>query len=452
MRVAVIGAGIIGVTTAYELSADGHQVTVFERRGSVAAEASFANAGVIAPGCVTPWAAPGMPAKVLGQLFARHAPVRLRPGMNPATLRWLWAWWRACRLRTYRANRLRMQRLAGYSRERLHHLTADLKLDYERADGYLMLLRSAKDLALAQPGLALLTEQATRFDLLDAAQCRAVEPGLSPDTPLHAGIYLPDDEVGNCRQFAHLLRHEAQRLGARFRFHSDVSRIIPGPQPQLVHTHAPPDNAVLLAAAGNADRRAFADTQPMSPAVATGPITQTFDAVVICNALGAPALLRPHGLKLPLLAVHGHSITAPLRQHETHPDHGPRAGLMDERYQVAISRLGARVRVAGGAEIGGSLDQHDERVLATLYKVLHDWFPGTAHLSQVQRWKGARPMLPDGPPVLGRSGIDGVWLNLGHGSSGWALACGSARLLADSLAGRAPAIDIEGLGVERLTG
>jgi D-amino-acid dehydrogenase len=447
MRVAVIGAGIIGVTTAYELNADGHQVTVFERRGSVAAEASFANAGIVAPGYVTPWAAPGMPGKVLRHLFARHAPVRLRPTLSPATLKWLWTWWRACRLRTYRANRLRMQRLAGYSRERLHHVTHDLKLDFERAEGCLMLLRSAGDLALAQPGLAVLSEQNTRFNVLDAVQCRAVEPGLNPDGDLHAGIYLPGADVGNCRQFAHLLRQEAQRLGVRFRFHTSVSRIIPGAQPQVVHTHAPPDNTATLIVAGNADRPTFTDTQPMT----SGPVTQAFDAVVVCNALGAPALLRPHGLKLPLLAVHGYSITAPLRLHESHPEHGPRAALMDERYKVAISRLGARVRVAGGAEIGGSLQQHDARAIATLYKVLHDWFPGAAHLSQAQRWKGARPMLPDGPPVLGRSPIDGVWLNLGHGSSGWALACGSARLLADGLAGRTPSIDIEGLGIERLT-
>jgi D-amino-acid dehydrogenase len=446
MKVAVIGAGIIGVTTAYELSADGHDVTVFERRGSVAAEASFANAGVVAPGYVTPWAAPGMPGKVLQHLFSRHAPVRVRPGLRPDTVAWLWKWWRACRLRTYRANRLRMQRLAWYSRERLHTLTRDLKLDYERADGYLVLLRAPRDLALAQPGLDMLTELKARFDTLDAAQCRIVEPALNPDTPLHAGIYLPDDEVGNCRQFALLLRNEAQRLGARFRFHTEVSQINPGAQPSLVHEYEPPENSVLLTAPAETGNAGFQDTLPMPPR----PITETFDAIVVCAALGAPALLRPHGLTLPLQAVHGYSITAPLRLHEADPSHGPRAALMDERYKVAISRLGTRVRVAGSAEIGGSLTQHHDGAIATLYKVLHDWFPGAARMSQAQRWKGARPMLPDGPPVLGRSGIDGVWLNLGHGSSGWALACGSARLLADGLAGRTPAIDTEGLGIERL--
>ena len=146
------------------------------------------------------------------------------------------------------------------------------------------------------------------------------------------------------------------------------------------------------------------------------------------------------------------SVTAPLRQLQSHPDRGPRSALMDEHYKVAISRMGARLRVAGSAELGGSLAHHHAGALDTLYKVLNDWFPGAAELGQAQVWKGARPMLPDGPPVLGPSGIEGVWLNLGHGSSGWALSCGSARLLADALAGRTPAIDTEGLGIERLRG
>ena len=171
--------------------------------------------------------------------------------------------------------------------------------------------------------------------------------------------------------------------------------------------------------------------------------------MVVCAALGASALLRPHGLKLPLQPVYGYSITAPLRQHHGHPDHGPRAALMDERYKIAISRIGNRVRVAGSAEIGGSADRINPASIETLYKVLHDWYPGAAHMSQVQRWKGARPMLPDGPPVLGESGLPGVWLNLGHGGSGWALACGSARVLADRIGGRPAAIDLARLGVDR---
>jgi len=439
MRVAVVGAGIIGVTTAYELAADGHEVIVYERRGTVAAETSFANAGVLAPGYVTPWAAPGMPRKVLGMLLARHAPVRLCRGGEPGLWRWIRQWRQACAQPVWQANRRRMQRLAFYSRERLVELTRALALDYEHSTGYLVLLRSAGDLALARPGLKLLAELNTRFKLVNAEQCRMIEPSLNAETALHAGIHLPDDQVGNCRQFAMLLRQQAEQLGARFQFRTRVEQVLAGRRPELRLAPVAPEDTP--------ERDSELAPEPASEVDAS---SQTFDAVVICAALGAGALLEPHGLALPMRAVHGYSVTVPVRRIEAHPDHGPRSALMDERYKVAISRIGSRIRVAGSAELGGRLGTHDPAAFETLYKVLHDWFPGTANLAQPQHWKGARPMLPDGPPVLGASGIAGVWVNLGHGSSGWALACGSARVLADALARRTPAIDVEGLGIERV--
>jgi D-amino-acid dehydrogenase len=446
MRVAVIGAGIVGVTTAHELACDGHDVQVFERCGSVAAETSFANAGLVAPGYVTPWAAPGMPGKVLRNLLSRHAAVRVDPRLDAAAVRWMWRWWRACDEHTHVANRARMQRLAMFSKQRLDDITHRLKLDYERSDGILVLLRTPQDLALAKPGLGHLADMRIKFRLLDARQCALVEPGINTEVALHAGVYLPEDEVGNCRQFAHLLRVEAQALGAAFRFHADVLEIVPGRKPEVVHVYAPPEESSLPGTPEDDGSGDAAVTQPMP----FEPARESFDAVIVCAALGSAPLLARHGLKLPLAAVHGYSVTAPIRHDELHPDRGPRSAVMDEHFKVAVSRLGSRVRVAGSAEIGGSLRRHSQGALDTLYKVLNDWFPGVARMSHAQLWKGARPMLPDGPPVLGASGLPGIWLNLGHGSSGWALSCGSARVLADLVAGRRPGTDIEGLGVERL--
>ena len=423
MRVAVIGAGIVGVTTAYELARDGHAVTVFERRASVAEETSFANAGVVAPGYVTPWAAPGMPAKVLRYLLSRHAPVRLARPMARGQWGWMWRWWRACRAPVHAANRQRLYRLACYSQQRLSQLGQELGLAHEQSRGYLVLLRSARDLAGARGSLGLLAELGVKFHLVDGARARTLEPGLNPETALHAAVHLPDDEVGNCRQFAHLLRAEAQCLGAVFQFQRSVLALQAGDKPAVRHA--------------DSSTPGRAETSP-------------FDALVVCAAMGSAALLRPLGLHLPLAPVHGYSITAPLRLLESHPHLGPASAVMDEKYKVAISRLGQRVRVAGSAELGGSLGRHSEGAIHTLHKVLDDWYPGCAQRAQVQAWKGARPMLPDGPPVLGASGLPGVWLNLGHGSSGWALACGSARVLADQLLGQAPAIDVEGLDVSRL--
>jgi D-amino-acid dehydrogenase len=423
MRVAVIGAGIIGVTTAFELAVDGHAVTVFERRSSVAEEASFANAGVVAPGYVTPWAMPGMAAKVAGFLMRRHAPVRLSLPLTRDDIAWLWRWYQSCELSTYTANRARMQRLAFYSHTRLKEITEHFLLEYDRSVGYMVLLRGEKDSKLVQPGLQVLRDAGVAFKEITAEEARAIEPAISADMQFLGAIHLPNDEVGNCRQFALLLRNEAQALGVNFEFNSAVGPLDPA-------------NAVSL---------------PVWTLDAQAPINRQFDAVVICGGVDSAELLRPLGLNIPLAPVYGSSISAPIRESMN----APRSALMDERYKVAIARLGNRVRVAGSAEIGGSLAKKHPAAIQTLYKVLHDWFPGAVRIANtgaaVQEWKGARPMLPDGPPVIGATGIRGIWLNLGHGSSGWALSCGCARAVADLMGGRAPEVDIEGLGVERLT-
>ena len=337
-----------------------------------------------------------------------------------------------------------MHRLAHFSRERLLQLATRLHLDFERAQGFLVLLRSARELAVAEAGVRALAELGVAPAVLDAAACRAIEPGLNPATPLHAGIYSKDDEVGNCREFTHLLRKEAERAGAIFRFNAHVEQIRAGKEPGLRVLQAAHD--ARDEALRSRDASEWPTTQPQA-----GETTEpSFDAIVVCAAVDSRPLLKPLGVHLPLIAVHGYSVTAPLRHDDQHLHLEPRAALMDERYKVAISRLGQRVRVAGSAEIGGDAERQNERAQATLDMVLDDWFPGVTRRSAAQRWKGARPMLPDGPPVLGPSGAEGIWLNVGHGGSGWALSVGSARLVADAMVGRKTPIEIDGLGIERL--
>lgn len=403
MKIAIIGAGIIGVTTAYELAVDGHEVHVFERRASACEEASFANAGVLAPGYVTPWAAPGMPSKVLKYLFKPHAPVRMGLPFRHGEVAWLRQWLKACQPDSYAANRAAMQSLASYSFERLQTLTETLSLDYDRAAGYMTLLRSEEELAQMQPSLQVLKDVGYEYKVMDAAAARKIEPALSLETALHAVIYLPNDAVANCRQFALLLRDKAQALGTKFHFNRAVGSLIQqGLQGIRVDD-------------------------------------ESFDRVVVCAGVDSAALLKPLGVHVALIPVYGYSVSAPIRD----PMDAPVSGVMDERFKVAISRIGNRVRVAGGAQIGGVAEKMNESAIQTLYKVLSDWFPGAADTkNQVQVWKGARPMLPDGPPRIGQSGADNVWLNLGHGSSGWALSCGSARLLADKISGKKPTMEL----------
>jgi D-amino-acid dehydrogenase len=424
MRVAVIGAGIIGVTTAFELAADGHEVTVFERRASVAEETSFANAGLVAPGYVTPWAAPGMPGKVARFLLSEHAPVRVTLPLSRDDIAWMWKWYQSCDLASYVANRTRMQRLAFYSRARLHDITDHFALEYDRTSGYMVLLRDEKDRKLVEPGLQVLRDAGVTFKEIGAEDARKIEPAINPDAEFSGAIHLPNDEAGNCRQFAMLLRTEAQACGVNFEFNTAVEPLDPA-APGSLHVWTLGDET---------------------------PVQRHFEAVIVCGGVDSAALLRPLGLRIPLAAVYGYSISAPIRD----PFNAPRSALMDERYKVAITRMGSRVRVAGSAEIGGLPEKKRAASIQTLYKVLHDWFPGAAQLANtgagVQEWKGARPMLPDGPPMIGATGIPGIWINLGHGSSGWALACGSARVVADLMGGHEPEVDIDGLGIERLNG
>jgi D-amino-acid dehydrogenase len=432
MKIAVVGAGIVGITTAYELARDGHEVTVYERRGAAAEEASFANAGVLAPGYVTPWAAPGMPWRVIKQMMGSHSAFRINFPLSMQEMAWLWSFWRACNHKTYQSHRSALQQLAFYSRSQLHDIIERHSLEMDRSLGYLVALRSEKELAQVQGGLAMLRELGVPFAQLDETAAREIEPAINTDTHFAGAIHLPDDEVANCRQFALLLKDECRRMGVAFEFNSSVQKV------QLASKESAAAATLLVAStAGDSQLSGFsrithADAAPVQ--------TCTADAVVLCTGAQSHALLHPLGIKLPLASVYGYSVSAHIKE----PLNAPRSGLMDERYKVSITRLGQRVRVAGSAQIGGGVGHLHPAAMKTLYKVLHDWFPGAAVMSHgVQQWQGARPMLANRPPAIGRAAQRGLWLNLGHGSSGWALSCGSARLLADSIANRSSEINAQ---------
>lgn len=439
MKIAVVGAGIVGMTTAYELARDGHEVTVYDRRGAAAEESSFSNAGVLSPGYVTPWAAPGMPWKVAKQMLRSHSAFRLQLPLAAADLTWLWHFWRACNGPSYQKHRTALQQLAFYSRSQLHAITERHSLEYDRANGYLIALRTEKDRALVQNSLNVLRDLGVAFAELDEAAARAIEPAINADTRFVGAIHLEQDEVANCRQFALLLKDECKRLGVDFEFNTSVVSLreeSASPIKQGVELH--------VTAAANPPLLSGVNTPPR----AQPSLSSRFDAAAICAGVDANALLTAHNIHLPLRPVYGYSVSAHIKE----PLNAPRSGLMDEHYKVSITRLGQRVRVAGSAQVGGRSGKMNSAAIQTLYKVLHDWYPGAAVMSQgVQEWQGARPMMANRPPVIGRMrASSSIWLNLGHGSSGWALSCGSARVLADQIAHHSCAIDTRAFALDDL--
>jgi D-amino-acid dehydrogenase len=439
-HVAVIGGGIVGTCTAWYLNQHGFEVTVFERREAVARETSWGNAGVVAPAYVTPWAAPGMPWKVLSYLFAAEAPVLFRPVASAALARWLAAWLGQCTLERYRMNKSRMQRLAFYSRDQLHALRAGLRIEDGVRQGYLQLMRSQRDLAMAAPAIAMLQEAGVPHQLLDAAACRELEPALSVHTPLAGALHLPQDESASCPAFAQGLADAAIKAGVRFAFGHTVMRIrvenrrVTSLEIERAAGDRAPGEPAQAAMAGQA--RSDRAERLLKP----------FDAVVVAGAIDSLPLLAEHGIRLPIWPVKGYSTTLPLPD----PALGPRQAMIDEAYKVAITPLPGHIRLAGTAEIGSPKLVPREAALRTLVKVGRDWFPTAADWASASCWVGARPMTPDGPALLGATPVEGLFINMGHGSTGWAMACGAGKVVADLVAGLRPEIDLDGLTIKRL--
>jgi D-amino-acid dehydrogenase len=354
-----------------------------------------------------------MPGKVAAYLFKAEAPIVFRPSANIALWGWVRRWLGECSPERFARNKERMQRLAFYSQAQLRSLRTLHGLDYEQATGYLQLFRTEQEVERSAATRTMLKELGVAHRLLTADEARAVESALHPVTPLAGALHLPDDETGNCAFFAHQLKDIAARDGVAFRF--------------------------------GVTAQGFGMALGRVECLRTDAGELRADAYVIAGGVDSLALLRPLGIKLPLLAVKGYSATAPI----TALERAPMTSVMDETYKVAITRMGNRLRIAGTAEIGTSGMKLRDNALSTLMKVASDWFPAAAAYRNAQFWVGARPMLPDGPPVLGASAIPNLFLNTGHGSTGWVMACGSGKVLADVIAGRKPEIDLGGLTVDR---
>ncbi|MCB2402845.1 D-amino acid dehydrogenase [Rhizobium ruizarguesonis] len=414
MKVIVLGAGIVGVTSAYQLAKAGHEVTVVDRQPGPALETSFANAGEVSFGYCSPWAAPGIPMKAMKWLFMQHAPLILRPKADIAMLAWMAQLLRNCTSARYALNKSRMLRLADYSRISLAALREETGIAYdERMRGTLQLFRTESQLEASAKDVKALAADGIPFEVLDPEGCIRVEPALEHvREKIVGGLLTPKDETGDCFKFSNALAAKAETLGVQFNYGSIIRGL------------------------------------DVEGGRVTGVVTAhgrlQADAVLVALGSFSPLLVRSHGIRLPVYPVKGYSLTIPI----TDATRAPVSTVMDETYKIAITRLGDRIRVGGMAEISGYSNDLGEPRRLTLQHSVTDLFPG-GDLSQASFWSGLRPMTPDGTPVIGPTKVAGLFLNTGHGTLGWTMSSGSARIIADLVSLRKPDIDATDLAVDR---
>jgi len=418
MHVIILGSGVTGVSSAYYLARAGFQVTVIDRQPGPALETSSANAGQVSPGYSAPWAAPGIPLKALKWLFQRHAPLSIRPDGSLWQLQWLGMLLQNCTAERYAVNKERMVRLAEYSRDCLRDLREQTNIAYEeRTLGTLQIFRTQQQLDAANKDIAVLVQRGVPYELLSRNECVKAEPALAPvKHKLTGGLRLPNDETGDCQLFTARLASLAQELGVSFRYNLPVDRLLS-------------ENGRIIAVQAGSERIVG-------------------DHYVVALGSYSRELLRQADLNIPVYPVKGYSLTIPI----ANADASPVSTIMDETYKVAITRFDQRIRVGGMAELAGFDLALNSRRRQTLEMVMNDLFPLGGNIADASFWSGLRPMTPDGTPLIGATRHANLWLNTGHGTLGWTMACGSARILADMISGRSPEIRADDFAIKRYTG
>lgn len=414
MNVIVLGGGVVGVTSAYYLRQAGLEVTLIDRQPAVADETSFANAGQVSPGYSTPWAAPGIPTKAVKWLFQNHAPLAIRLDGSLFQLRWMAQMLRNCSPERYAINKERMMRVAEYSRDCLQQLRRDTHIQYEqRTGGTIQLFRTQAQLDGIQNDIKVLEECGVPYQVLDRDALSQYEPALAQAKDrLTGGLRLPNDETGDCHLFTQALAEQARAIGVEFLLGQSV------------------DGFVL-------------EQGQIAGVRVAGKVLKA-DNYVLAFGSYSRQTLQQLDIDLPVYPVKGYSLTVPL----VNPDLAPQSTVLDESYKIAVTRFDQRIRVGGMAELAGYDMRLDPRRRATLELVVNDLFPG-GDVPKATFWTGLRPMTPDSTPIIGATRYPNLYLNTGHGTLGWTMACGSGKLIADLITGQKPEIPTDGLAINR---
>ena len=410
-RALVLGAGIVGVTMAYELWRDGHEVTVIDREAGAAEFTSFGNAGMIAPGHAYAWASPASPKILLKSLWRNDQALRLKPSLDPAFVKWMWKFWGQCSAERAAVNTRRKVRLCNYAQSVFHETRAETGVSYDANDGgILYLFRSRSAFEAANSKAEILRREGSDIGVLDADGIAQKDPALADSKEQFAGaLFGGRDETGDCRKFTRTLAKWLDERGVTFRW-------------------------------GVTIRSLQTDGDRVS-GIVTDQGSLSADIIVLSLGVYSPHLAKPIGIDLPIYPVKGYSMTIPVSGR----NNAPAIGGIDEESLVAYTPMGNRLRVTATAEFSGYRVDHSPDDFRHMTSVVKALFPYGADYSRAEYWAGLRPMTPEGTPILGATRFKNLWMNTGQGHMGWTMSHGAGRLVADLIAGRKPAVPLDGM-------
>lgn len=422
MKVIVMGAGVIGVASAWYLAKAGHEVTVLERNAGAARETSFGNGGQISVSHAEPWANPSAPWKLLRWLGREDAPLLFRLRADPAQWSWALKFLRECTGARSMHNMTQILNLGTYSRGSLQALRQETGIEYDHLTrGILHFYTSQKEFDAAIEPARIMRELGCERQVIGPDEVARIEPALASIAPKLAGAtYTSQDESGDVHRFTTQLSALCEARGVRFRY---------GVRVQKLHAEGGRMTGVEIAdeTGGYQIERA--------------------DAYVLALGSFSPMLVRPLGVQLDIYPAKGYSTTLPVLD----PSRAPMVSLTDDEYKLVFSRFGDRLRIAGTAELNGyAMDLNPVRCEAIVRRTL-EIFPGMSRPELARYWTGLRPATPGNVPYIGASGVEGLWLNTGHGTLGWTHGCGSGRAIAELVSGRVPEVDFAFTGPLRST-